>query len=151
MSVFVTLISGCILQIIFLKYISYQGITVNILLLLTVEIALVNGSSMGQKFGFLSGLIEDFFSLGLLGERTVIRTILGYFVGKLKGKFSVSNVFFQIFIVFTVYMIHSYFIYVMRLMFLSPVPALRYAFFGSLINAALAPLAYRLVKRTSAG
>ena len=44
-----------------------------------------NGAVRGEGLGFLGGLIQDLISSGPLGFNALIRTLIGFLYGKLKG------------------------------------------------------------------
>ncbi len=141
---------GFVVQLILSKYFSFEGISINIMLLLTIEISLVKGQYYGELFGFFSGLIEDIFVMGIIGTRALIRTMIGLFAGSLKGKFTAQNIFFQFFLTFIVFVVHSFFIYFIRLIFNYPPPMMKNIFVYAGINGILAPIVYYLVKKADA-
>lgn len=147
MKTILILFVGFITQIIFYNYLSYSGIGVNILMLLTIEISLVRGSHRGEIFGFFSGLIEDILIFGLIGERALFMTVVGFLAGKLKGKFSAENIVFQFFLVSFIYILRSYFIYFLRVLFFYPPVSLKYVIAGAGLNGLAAILIYYLIKR----
>ncbi|MFC2061979.1 rod shape-determining protein MreD [Elusimicrobiota bacterium] len=148
----IALIAGFAAQLILFNFFPNDGagVNINILLILTVEIALIRGSYRGEIFGFFSGLLEDIFVFGLIGERAIIRALAGFLIGKFSRRFSVENVVFQFFLVFFVFIIHSGFIYVVRLIFSYPPPALNKVLLNSAINGFLAPGIYHIIRKTIA-
>lgn len=150
MRMIVTFLIGCIVQLMLFSYLSIEGVGINILLLLTIEIALVNGSYPGEIFGFISGFVEDIFIFGIIGARALIRTFIGYIAGKFKGNFEVQNLFFQFGFVFVVFMIHGYFIYLIRLIFSYSPIVLNKVLLNAVINGLFAPVVYYIVRKINA-
>jgi rod shape-determining protein MreD len=150
MQILILLLSGFFFQILLAKFFAIGGISINIMLLLTIEIAVVEGANKGQVFGFFTGLLEDILTLGIIGIRSLIRTIIGFIVGNIKNQFDEGNVLFQIVLVFFIFLIHGFFIYFMRIIFSYPEIIIRNIFINALINGLLAPFIFFLVVRTSA-
>ncbi len=74
------------LQTSLLTYVSFDGFSANLMLLLTVSVAYVCGHEKGVCFGFLAGLLQDattgsYFGLAMFSYMTV---------GFVFGKFSVN-------------------------------------------------------------
>ncbi|MBN2407969.1 MAG: rod shape-determining protein MreD [Elusimicrobia bacterium] len=144
------LITGFIAQLVIFNYLSPSGLGINFTLLIAIQIALIRGSYTGELFGFFSGLIEDIFSLGVIGERALVRALIGFLAGRFKGKFAVQNIFFQIFLVFFIFAFYNISIYFIRAIFYySPFPLKRILLISAL-NSIIAPLVYHLVKKASA-
>jgi rod shape-determining protein MreD len=61
-------------------------------LILLVFVTLHNGSMIGQIVGFSSGFVFDLLSVTPLGFSSIVRTIIGFVFGHLKGVFSVDMI-----------------------------------------------------------
>jgi len=151
MNTVITLIAGFGVQLLLYRYLSINGISLNILFLLTIEISFMKGPLKGEIYGFFSGLLEDIVMLGLIGERALVRTIIAFMSGSLKGKFSVENPFFQFFFVFAVYILNFYFILIIRMIFSFPAPAAKFVLINAILHGVFSYPVYKLVKAANAG
>jgi len=61
-------------------------------LIILVFTAYVNGGMVGQVSGFFSGVMLDFLSAAPLGMNALIRTIIGWLTGLLKGAFFLDTI-----------------------------------------------------------
>ena len=150
MGIVVLLFFGFISQIILSKYFSYGGIGVNILLLLTIEVSVIKGSRYGEVFGFFSGLLQDIFTLGIVGSRALIGTLTGFFAGGLRSKFEAHNIFFQIILTCIIFVIQGFFVYFIRLIFTYPAITIKNIFINAVLNGLFAPVLYLLVSKIRA-
>ena len=74
------------LQTSLLTYLSFDGFSTNLMLLLTVSVAFLRGHESGVLFGFMAGLLQDattgsYFGLAMFSYMTI---------GLIFGKFSVN-------------------------------------------------------------
>lgn len=74
------------LQTSLLTFVTYDGFSANLLLLLTVSVAFLRGHEQGIFFGFMAGLLQDatagsYFGLAMFSYMTI---------GLIFGKFSVN-------------------------------------------------------------
>ncbi|MGM0567997.1 MAG: rod shape-determining protein MreD [Elusimicrobiota bacterium] len=141
-----SLAAGVILHVLMQRYLSVNGVGINLLMLMTIEFSLIKSPEKGQVFGFFSGLIEDIVTAGLLGEKALLRTLAGFVSGKMKGKFSEGNFIFQLFMTFSLFFLYSYMTVVLRMVFSQPYsasagPILIY----SAVNALAAPFVYKVM------
>lgn len=65
----------------FLPLIFYRGVGPDLLLLVTVSFAFLRGRRMGAFMGFMTGLLEDLASGGLLGLNTFSNMLMGFACG----------------------------------------------------------------------
>jgi len=80
--VMIVLIIICfLLQSTVLQALTIGSIAPNLLVLLTVSFALMRGKKEGMFVGFLSGLLLDIFSGGVIGFYALLYTLIGYFNG----------------------------------------------------------------------
>lgn len=150
MNILLLTIFALVFQIILSNYFVYGGFGINILLLLTVEVALIKGSYEGTATGFITGLVEDILEMGILGANSFVRVFVGFMVGFIKNKFDVGNVIFQVMITFLVFVIHGLSIYVIKAIFNYPLPLIKSIIINACINSILAPFIYLLVRKTIA-
>ena len=81
-----TILFGFIFQVTFIRWISVFGVFPNLLLLGTIFYALRRGPMAGEWVGFIWGLLSDVASISLFGSQTFMLTLIGYGVGRLRGK-----------------------------------------------------------------
>ncbi len=146
-----TLTAALLAQLFFYRYLSFRGVSVNILIILTIQVALVKGRGRGAVFGFFSALAEDLFLSGLIGERIISRVITGWYAGKLKGKVSPGNFLFQFLFVFAAYLFQALLIFLIRMAMGFPQISLRQAVPTAAAGGLIAPLVYIIIKHTDAG
>jgi len=144
------IVTAFILQLLCSRYLAFSGVHINIMLIFLIEIGLIRGSNYGQVFGFITGLIEDLTTMGLIGARSLIRTLIGFLAGRLKGKFSVNNPIFQIILTFTVFVFYGFSMYFLSLLFSKQIISLGSIFLNAAVNAMLAPVFYFFLSRISA-
>ena len=86
---------GLILQITLIAKISIFGSKPDLLLALIVAVALLKGPFHGELVGFMSGFLGDLISGGPLGVQAFSRTVIGYGVGFVSGRFYSDNIITQ--------------------------------------------------------
>ena len=74
------------LQTSLLTFISFDGFSANLMLLLTVSIAFLRGNEYGSFFGFMAGLLQD----ATTGSYFGLATFSYMTIGLIFGKFSVN-------------------------------------------------------------
>lgn len=146
MTLAISVISGFIIQLVIYRYFVVGGATLNILLILTVQMSLLLGRNKGMLFGFFSGILEDMLFPGLMGERSIARVIIAYFSGIFKGKLSSENFFFQFILNSLMYIIHFLIIYITRLSLSAQTPGSYRLLQSAFISGLFAPLIYKLIK-----
>jgi len=85
-----------LIQLTILNLFSLQGIKPDLILILVIVVALINGAGEGSVIGFFSGLLQDIFSVGLLGVNAFIKTIVGFLCGLLKERMFAEHILFII-------------------------------------------------------
>ncbi|MCK4436366.1 rod shape-determining protein MreD [bacterium] len=80
------LITALVLQTTLLSPQQLHGVRPDLILLLSVFAGLYRGETKGGLVGFLGGLLEDFFSGGLLGMGALSKTVAGTLAGFLGNK-----------------------------------------------------------------
>lgn len=77
--------------------ISIFGIKPDLPLALTVAMALLRGSLYGEIVGFISGFFFDLSSGGpFIGIQSFSKTLIGYSIGLLRGRFYSDNIITQL-------------------------------------------------------
>jgi len=74
-----------VLQTSLLPLISFHGISVNFMLLLTVSYAFLRGVRQGVLMGFLTGLMEDLASGTFLGMNTLSQMVIALACGRMSN------------------------------------------------------------------
>lgn len=70
-----------VVHIVFLKYLAVQSVTPDLLLLLVVWAALVEGQYAGMIIGFGTGLLFDMLTTDVLGSNALAKTVAGFLAG----------------------------------------------------------------------
>lgn len=70
-----------VVHIVFLRFISVSSVTPDLLLILTVWIAIVEGQFTGMVAGFLCGLLFDVVSAQVPGTNALVKTLAGFIAG----------------------------------------------------------------------
>jgi rod shape-determining protein MreD len=85
--VLLLLVLAVILQTVLLSQISILGVTADLVLILTVIVAVSRGSLEGAVFGFFAGILADIAYYQPLGVRAFVYVLVGYFVGMFVARF----------------------------------------------------------------
>lgn len=83
---------------------------IDFLLLLVIFIAFHQQSSGGAAAGFFGGLIEDYFSVGVLGVNCFLKTVIGSLVGILGRRFYRQHVALQMLVVWLATLVNEFFL-----------------------------------------
>ena len=86
-----------VLQTSLLPLIGFHGITVNLMLLLTVSFAFLRGVRQGVLVGFLTGLMEDLASGTFLGMNTLSQMVISLACGRLSNGVFKEQFFLPVF------------------------------------------------------
>ena len=70
-----------VVHMVFLKYVSVQSVTPDLLLLLVVWAALMEGQYVGMIVGFGAGLLFDMLTTDVLGSNALAKTLAGFMAG----------------------------------------------------------------------
>jgi len=70
-----------IVHIVFLRFLAVSSVTPDLLLILTVWIALAEGQFVGMFAGFLCGMLFDVVSADVPGSNALAKTIAGFVAG----------------------------------------------------------------------
>lgn len=87
--------------------ISVGSVKPDILLTATICWALFEGPTQGALFGFWGGLLEDVFTIAVLGVGAFAKTLIGYFSGEIKQRVVSKSVVWPMLIVFAGTLFHE--------------------------------------------
>lgn len=79
------LTGAIVLQSTVLEVIAIAGVKPDLSLVILVFIAVQGGMMAGQISGFTAGLVQDFISVPPLGFYALVRTVIGFLFGRLRG------------------------------------------------------------------
>lgn len=83
-----------LIQFLLSEYLTINRIRPDFLLIYVMYLAFRNGSTQGVIYGFTLGILEDFLSAGsLIGLAPLTKSVTGFLIGRLHGKFSRMNPF----------------------------------------------------------
>lgn len=92
------------------EYLTIRGIRPDFLLIYLVYIAMRSGSTTGVIGGFFIGFVEDLISAGsLFGLAPLTKSITGFLIGRLHGKFPKMSPLVFHFVWVTILLIHFFF------------------------------------------
>lgn len=77
-------------------FIDFHGVSVNLMLLLTVSVAYIHGWKMGVAMGFVTGLLQDLTTGSYFGCATFIYMTIGLLFGKFATHVFKEQFFFPI-------------------------------------------------------
>ncbi|MHB1017482.1 MAG: rod shape-determining protein MreD [Coriobacteriia bacterium] len=78
------LLGALVLQVMIAPHVAIFGVTPNLLLLVVITLAFVEGSSAGATVGFIAGLLMDLLSSGPIGGWALVMSVVGYLSGSLR-------------------------------------------------------------------
>ncbi len=70
-----------VVHVVFLRFVAVSSVTPDLLLILTVWIALAEGQFTGMIAGFLCGLLFDVVSEDVIGSNALAKTVAGFVAG----------------------------------------------------------------------
>lgn len=79
---------------------AYQGLSVNIMLVVTIALCSVLKPELGYPIAFLAGLFLDFFGTKLFGNNAFSFTVAACLMYSLRERFDFSGIFPQVIVVF---------------------------------------------------
>lgn len=80
----IAILGAALLQVAIAPYIAVGSIVPNLLLLVVVTLALVEGPRAGASAGFAAGLVFDLLGSGPMGPMALVLTVVGYVTGSLQ-------------------------------------------------------------------
>lgn len=75
------LVTAYVLQTSFLPLLNFNGIGMDLLLLVVVSFSLLKGQRFGVLLGFMAGLLQDLASGTFFGMNTLSKMMIGYIFG----------------------------------------------------------------------
>lgn len=118
------------------------------LLIITIYIALNNGSLLAESTGFVSGFLLDFLSASPLGFNALLRTILGFVIGLFHDILNSSSVLLQLVYGALATILKAVFVYFISFFFRGVIP---YSIFSQLflteilLNALFTPVLFKFL------
>ncbi|MGM0445219.1 MAG: rod shape-determining protein MreD [Bacillota bacterium] len=94
------LIIGLILQVTLFSFFTPWGIKPDLILVLIIVIAILEGPKTGLMFGVIGGLLQDVFLGDFISVNTIIKAPFAYITGYLEGHFYKGNFLLAPFITF---------------------------------------------------
>lgn len=94
------LIIGLILQVTLFSFFTPWGIKPDLILVLIIVIAILEGPKTGLMFGVIGGLLQDVFLGDFISVNTIIKAPFAYVTGYLEGHFYKGNFLLAPFITF---------------------------------------------------
>ncbi len=89
-----------LLQVTIAQEINVGRVKPDLVLVMTVCLALFEGPVRGAVFGFWGGLLEDVFTTGFMGVAAFCKTLTGFLAGELKNRVASASVLWPMLIVF---------------------------------------------------
>ena len=81
-----------LIQLTILNSFTLQGLKPDLALIVVIMFALLKGEGEGAVIGFVSGLLQDIFSVGLLGVNALVKTVMGFICGIIKKRIFVEHI-----------------------------------------------------------
>jgi rod shape-determining protein MreD len=141
---------AAILQSTLLSRVAVYHAVPDLALGIIVYSAYVNGTMTGQLSGFFSGFFLDFLSAAPLGLNALIRTLVGAFMGLMKGTFFLDIFFLPMALCAAATILKAISLFLLHLLFAGAVPA--YPLMAPVLwvelalNTLSAPLLFGLLK-----
>ena len=79
-----------------LTFVDYNGVSVNLMLLLTVSVAFIHGWQAGVGMGFITGMLQDLTTGGYFGCATFSYMTIGFLFGKFSVHVFKDQFFFPV-------------------------------------------------------
>ena len=90
------IVVALVIQLTLINSVTILGIKPDLILIVVVVFSLLKGAKEGTISGFVSGLLQDIFSTGLLGINALAKTVIGFTCGILKEKIFYEHILFLI-------------------------------------------------------
>ena len=124
-----------------------------LLYLLTVVLAMLEGPAAGAVFGFAGGMAQDFLLNAPKGITALTLTLLGYGVGKLRPYIATTSAFLPVLLVAAGtalgVLFYGLVAFLLGQLQFGGLYLLRIALLSALYNAVLSPILYPLLRRVS--
>jgi rod shape-determining protein MreD len=146
-----SLIVAWILQVSVVPYLSIFGVVPNLLFLVVVALALVEGPEAGCIAGFVAGLIFDLLGSSVVGPYALVLCVVGYVAGMLQANMFAEGWLLPVTVVFVAglgsELAHGLILVVLDVGVPFWTALLRIMIPGALYNTALAVLLFPLLAR----
>jgi len=90
------IVVALLIQLTLINSITIFGLKPDLIMIVVVVFSLMRGEKEGTISGFASGLLQDIFSIGLLGINALVKTVIGFTCGILKEKIFHEHILFLI-------------------------------------------------------
>ncbi|MBA7585768.1 rod shape-determining protein MreD [Candidatus Atribacteria bacterium 1244-E10-H5-B2] len=90
------IVVALLIQLTIINSITILGLKPDLIMVVVVVFSLLKGEKEGTISGFASGLLQDIFSIGLLGMNALAKTAIGFTCGMLKEKIFHEHILFII-------------------------------------------------------
>jgi rod shape-determining protein MreD len=90
------IVVALLIQLTLINSITILGLKPDLIMIVVVVFSLMKGEKEGTISGFASGLLQDIFSIGLLGINAFAKTVIGFACGILKEKIFYEHILFLI-------------------------------------------------------
>lgn len=105
------------LQCTLFRTLEIGGITPNLLMILTVSTAFMQGERAGALTGFLGGILSDIFFGSYIGFLALLYTVCGYLAGKVHRAFFPQNIILPMTLIVTGDFVYGFMCYVLMFLF----------------------------------
>src|SRR4030042_2978229 len=92
----VIIVVALVIQLTLINLVTILGVKPDLIMVVVVVFSLRKGGKEGIVSGFVSGLLQDIFSTGLLGINALAKTVVGFICGILKEKIFHEHILFII-------------------------------------------------------
>lgn len=92
----VIIVATLAIQLTLINLFTILGVKPDLIIVIVVIFSLLEGAKEGTISGFVSGLLQDIFSTGLLGINALVKTVIGFTCGTLKEKIFHEHILFLI-------------------------------------------------------
>ena len=90
------IVVALLIQLTLINSVTILGVKPDLILIVILVFSLLKGGKEGAISGFVSGLLQDIFSTGLLGINALVKTVIGFTCGTLKEKIFHEHILFLI-------------------------------------------------------
>jgi rod shape-determining protein MreD len=147
-STILTMFCFLILETAVISNLTFLPAIPDFLLIITLFVALNNGSLLAESTGFVSGIMLDFLSASPLGLNALLRTILGFIAGFFHDVLNATSVLLQIIYGAVATVLKAIIVYLISLFFTGVVS---YSLFSQifltevLLNALFTPIIFKFL------
>ncbi|MBN2535341.1 MAG: rod shape-determining protein MreD [Spirochaetales bacterium] len=146
---FFLIVCALLLQSTLFSILSIGGVKPDLSLIVLIFISYKRGNMAGQFTGFSAGLIEDFLGLTPLGFHSLVKTLIGFLYGYIKGRVVIDIIVIPVLFVTIGTIIKLFLCWIVSLIF--SIQAVYVSFFHLntiieiIYNAVLTPFVFSLL------